>query len=489
MNIYGLIKEVANNKSKNLAYSYNGNKTNYEDLISSCENLAQILLENKIEKGDKIAILLGNSPGFIQTYLAILKLGAIVIPLNPAFTESEIKYILNDSSTKLVIATSEQKEKLKNLINDCTTLLNILLIDEIQPLQKIKNKIEEIEIQQNDTAVILYTSGTTGNPKGAMLSHFNLIENANDFSKLIELRENDQMVAVLPMFHSFCLTLCVNMILLNGASTIIIPKFNPTELVEVIKKEKATLIAAVPTIYNYLHQLKTATSNDFSSLRACISGGASIPIELLQSIQEKYNLLIVEGYGLSETAPVLTFNPYRGICKPGSVGLDLPSVETKIFNENGEEVQIGEVGEVVAIGPNVMSGYLNNVEATEKTFINGWFKTGDLGKKDEDGYLFLFDRKKDVIITNGYNVYPREIEECLYEHPSIIEAAVVGKPDQLIGESVCAYLVVSNDSISEAEIIDFCRKALVYYKVPKQISFIKELPKNSTGKILKRLLK
>ncbi|PEL13331.1 long-chain-fatty-acid--CoA ligase [Bacillus sp. AFS017336] len=489
MNIYGLIKEVANNKSKNSAYSYNGNKTNYEDLISTCENLAQILIENKIEKGDKIAILLGNSPEFIQTYLAILKLGAIVIPLNPAFTESEIKYILNDSSTKLVIATSEQKEKLKNLIIDCTSLLNILLIDEIQPLQKIRNNIEEIEIQQDDTAVILYTSGTTGNPKGAMLSHVNLIENANDFSKLIELRENDQMVAVLPMFHSFCLTLCVNMILLNGASTIIIPKFNPTELVEVIKKEKATLIAAVPTIYNYLHQLKTATSNDFNSLRACISGGASIPIELLQSIQEKYNLLIVEGYGLSETAPVLTFNPYRGICKPGSVGLDLPSVQTKIFNENGEEVPTGEVGEVVATGPNVMSGYLNNIEATEKAFINGWFKTGDLGKKDEDGYLFLLDRKKDVIITNGYNVYPREIEERLYEHPCIIEAAVVGKPDQLIGESVCAYLVVSNDSVSEAEIIDFCRKSLVYYKVPKQICFIKELPKNSTGKILKRLLK
>jgi long-chain acyl-CoA synthetase len=279
------------------------------------------------------------------------------------------------------------------------------------------------------------------------------------------------------------------MILLNGASTIIIPKFNPAELVEVIKKENATLIAAVPTIYNYIYQLNSATANDFSSLRACISGGASIPMELLQSIQEKYNVLIVEGYGLSETAPVLTFNPYRGICKPGSVGLDLPSVTTRIVNENGEEVPTGEVGEVVAIGPNVMSGYLNNIEETEKAFVNGWFKTGDLGKKDEDGYLFLLDRKKDVIITNGYNVYPREIEERLYQHPNIIEAAVVGKTNQLIGESVCAYLVVENDSLSESEIIDFCKKALVYYKVPKEINFVKELPKNSTGKILKRNLK
>lgn len=423
MNIYGMIKEVADKKGKNIAFSYDGNKINYEELISSCENIAQLLVENKIEKGDKIAILLGNSPEFVQAYLAILRLGAIVIPLNPAFTESELGYILKDSSTKLVISTSEQEKKLKSVKNQCPSLLNIILIDEIQQTV-IKNQLEEIETLQDDTAVILYTSGTTGNPKGAMLSHFNLIENANDFSRLIELSENDQMIAVLPMFHSFCLTLCVNMILLNGASTIIIPKFNPAELVEVIKKEKATLIAAVPTIYNYLYQLKSATANDFSSLRACISGGASIPIELLQSIQEKYNVLIVEGYGLSETAPVLTFNPYRGICKPGSVGLDLPSVATRIVNENGEEVPTGEVGEVVAIGPNVMSGYLNNIEVTEKAFFNGWFKTGDLGKKDEDGYLFLLDRKKDVIITNGYNVYPREIEERLYQHPNIIEAAM-----------------------------------------------------------------
>ncbi|PGS53390.1 long-chain fatty acid--CoA ligase [Bacillus sp. AFS041924] len=487
MNIYGMIKEVAETKSKNLAYIYNGNKTNYEDLISSCENLAQLLKEEKIEKGDKVAILLGNSPDFIQVYLAILKLGAIVIPLNPAFTESEISYIFKDSQARLVISTSDQKEKLKKVKEQCSALLNIILIDE--PKETIKNHIDIIEIQQDDTAVILYTSGTTGNPKGAMLSHKNLIENANDFTKLIELSEDDRMICVLPMFHSFCLTLCVNMIFLNGASTIIIPKFHPADLVEIIKKEKATLIAAVPTIYNYLYQLNSVTAKDFSSLRACISGGASIPIELLQSIQEKYNILIVEGYGLSETAPVLTFNPYRGICKPGSVGLDLPSVKTKIVNENGEEVQTGEIGEVVAIGPNVMRGYLIKKVETAKAFSNGWFKTGDLGKKDKEGYLFLLDRKKDVIITNGYNVYPREIEERLYEHPDINEAAVVGKPDQLFGESVCAYLVVSNDLLTEREIIDFCKKALVYYKVPKHIYFVKELPKNSTGKILKRLLK
>ncbi|WP_088069555.1 long-chain-fatty-acid--CoA ligase [Gottfriedia luciferensis] len=488
MNIYEMVKEVANNKSKNIVYIYNGNKTNYEELISSSENLAQSLIEQNIKKGDKIALLLGNSPEFVQTYLAILKLGAIVIPLNPALTESEISYIFKDSSTKLVISTSEQKEKLKNVIEK-TSKISMILIDEIQQKENNNPQLKEIEIHQNDIAVILYTSGTTGNPKGAMLTHSNLIENANDFTKLIELREDDRMIAVLPMFHSFCLTLCVNMILLKGASTIILPKFHPVDLVEVIKKEEATLIAAVPTIYNYLYQLEGATANDFSSLRACISGGASIPIELLHSIQEKYNILIVEGYGLSETAPVLTFNPYRGLCKPGSVGLDIPSVETKIFNENGEEVPTGEVGEVVAKGPNVMSGYLNKEEETKKAFINGWFKTGDLGKKDEEGYLYLLDRKKDVIITNGYNVYPREIEEHLYKHADIIEAAVVGKPDDIVGESVCAYLVVSNQSLSKSEIMDFCKKALVYYKVPKQIYFVNELPKNSTGKILKRKLK
>ncbi|WP_088040915.1 long-chain fatty acid--CoA ligase [Bacillus sp. EAC] len=489
MNLYNLIAEIAKTKSKNIAYSCNGIKTNYEQLLSSINDIAEILVGNEVQKGDKVALLLGNSPEFIQSYLAVLKLGAIVIPLNPAFTESEISYILNDSSTKLVITTSSQKEKLVNVQKEIKSLKKYLLINELQQMNRINNHTQNVVYEENDPAVILYTSGTTGHPKGAVLSHSNLIENAKDFSKMIELNETDRMIAVLPMFHSFCLTLCVNMILLNGATIIIIPKFHPTELVEIIRKERATLMAAVPTIYNYLNQINTASSEDFKSMRACISGGASIPIELLQSIQKKYNLLIVEGYGLSETAPVLTFNPYRGICKPGSVGIDLPSVETKIFDENGHEVERGTVGEVVATGPNIMSGYLNKLEETEKAFVNGWFKTGDLGKKDEDGYLFLLDRKKDVIITNGYNVYPREIEERLYQYPKVIEAAVVGKPDELVGESVCAYLIVSDDTVTEADLIEFCKKELIHYKVPKQIHFVKELPKNSTGKILKRKLR
>ncbi|WP_430509254.1 long-chain-fatty-acid--CoA ligase [Gottfriedia solisilvae] len=488
MNIYNMIESIANSRqSKNIAYVYEGVSSTYDELILQTNRFAKELNRN-INKDDKVAILLGNSPEFIQAYLAVLKLGAIAIPLNPAFTEHELIYILNDANVKLVITKEDQHDKLLSVKSSCPICEHVIAIEQVdQQIISNDSYISPI-LSENDPAVILYTSGTTGNPKGAVITHRNIIENVNDFSSMIDLDESDKMIAVLPMFHSFCLTICVNMILLNGATTIIVPKFNPIELVDIIKKEKATLIAAVPTIYNYINQLSNVSSVDFTSLRACISGGSSIPIELLQSLQDKFKLNMLEGYGLSETSPVLTFNPYGGLCKPGSVGVDLPSVKTKIFNEKGEEVLVGEIGEVVAKGPNVMMGYYNKIEETEKAFTNGWFKTGDLGKKDEDGYLFLLDRKKDVIITNGYNVYPREIEEQLYKHPNIIEAAVVGKPDLVVGEIVCAYLVV-NQEIKEVEIKNFCQKYLIHYKVPKQIYFINELPKNSTGKILKRNLR
>lgn len=489
MNIYNLIETIANSRqSKNIAYVYEGESSTYDELMIQTNRFAMELINRKIKKDDKVAVLLGNSPEFIQAYLAILKIGAIAVPLNPAFTENELIYILNDANVKLVVTKEEQQNKLFSVKRTCPICEHIIAIESLNEQTYSNDLYNSPVFSENDTAVILYTSGTTGNPKGAIITHLNLLENAKDFSSMIELHETDKMIAVLPMFHSFCLTICVNMILLNGATTIIVPKFNPIELVNIIKNEKATLIAAVPTIYNYLHQLTNVTSEDFTSLRACISGGSSIPVELLQSLKEKFKLNILEGYGLSETSPVLTFNPYGGLSKPGSVGIDLPSVKTKIFNEAGEEVLAGELGEVVAKGPNVMKGYYNQLEETEKAFTNGWFKTGDIGKKDEDGYLFLLDRKKDVIITNGYNVYPREIEEQLYKHPNIIEAAVVGKPDLLEGESVCAYLVVNQD-VKESDIKSFCHKYLIHYKVPKQIYFVEDLPKNSTGKILKRNLR
>ncbi len=489
MNIYNMVETIANNgQAKNIAYVFEGVSSTYDELILHTNRFAKELINRNIKKDDKVAILLGNSPEFIQAYLAVLKLGAIAVPLNPVFTETELIYILNDANVKLVITKEEQQEKLFSVKSSCPICEHVIAIDQLKQQKNSIDSYNSPNISEDDPAVILYTSGTTGNSKGAIITHRNIIENVKDFSTMIELHESDKMVAVLPMFHSFCLTICVNMILLNGATTIIMPKFNPIELVDIIKNEKATLIAAVPTIYNYLHQLSSVSSEDFTSLRACISGGSSIPIELLQSLQEKFKLNILEGYGLSETSPVLTFNPYGGLCKPGSVGIDLPSVKTKIFNEKDEEVLVGEIGEVVAKGPNVMKGYYNKLDETEKAFTNGWFKTGDLGKKDEDGYLFLLDRKKDVIITNGYNVYPREIEEQLYKHPNIIEAAVVGKPDLLEGESVCAYLVVNQD-VYEEEIKNFCHNYLIHYKVPKQIYFVDDLPKNSTGKILKRSLR
>lgn len=495
MNLNETLKNSAAKFPDRIAYTFLYESTTYAELDSFVDSAASGLSAGGIKKGDKVAIMLGNCPEFVIAYYGILRAGAVVVPINPSYTEGEISYILSNSQAKAVIADSSLEATLSPL-KEKLEHLKVIYTDSIEfewtwerLILDSNEKYESPSIEEDDLAVILYTSGTTGKPKGAMLSHRNLAANAVSMVQLTEFTEEDRIIAVLPMFHVFSIATCINIPISSGATIVIVPKFSPTEVINNIRKEKATLFAGVPTMFSFLLQVPGATAEDFSTIRACFSGGASIPVELLHRFEEKYKVSILEGYGLSETAPVTAFNPLRGTRKPGSVGIDIPDVKNKVVDPDGIEVPRGEIGELIVKGPNVMLGYLGMPEATSSALKDGWFYTGDLARMDGEGYIYIVDRKKDMILVGGFNVYPREVEEVLYQHPAIVESAVIGIPDKEYGEIVKAFVVTNDESITMNDILYFCQDKLAKYKLPKQIEFMKELPKNSTGKILRRALR
>ncbi|MFJ8244787.1 long-chain-fatty-acid--CoA ligase [Peribacillus asahii] len=492
------LKRSASNFPESIAYIYGDKSVTYQELNQKVDRLAAGLYVQGIRKGDGVALILGNSPEFLIAYYGILRLGAFVVPINPLYTQGEINYLLDNSQAKAVITHVSVEPKLSEVKKQLENLKLVVYIEAENQESTWEHLMEtgtsinvygSPYIGDEDLAVILYTSGTTGKPKGAMLTHRNLVSNADSISKLLELDVKDRVVAVLPMFHVFCMTICLNAPIACGATVLIQPKFSPHDVVSAIREKKATVFAGVPTMYSFIYQLPEAITEDCQSIRMCISGGASIPTELLHKFENKFNVFILEGYGLSETAPLVAINPLKGTRKPGSIGLNIPAVQSKVVDEFGKELPRGEVGELVVQGPNVMRGYLNMPEATAAALIDGWLYTGDLARMDEEGYIYIVDRKKDIIIVGGYNVYPREVEEVLYQHPSIVEASVVGVPNEGYGESVKAYVVVKDKQLTIDDILHFCQDKLVKYKLPRQVEFLKELPKNSTGKILRRELR
>ncbi|MBM7587575.1 long-chain acyl-CoA synthetase [Bacillus pakistanensis] len=496
MNLNENLKQSAAKFPSNTAYTFLNQSITYAELDRMVDCVASGLSSAGIRKGDKIALVLGNCPEFITAYYGILRAGAVVVPINPVYTTGEISYILSNSQARAVITHASLEATILPLREKLEHLKMVIYTDSIKSewtwerlIQKTEDNFESAFVDEDELAVILYTSGTTGKPKGAMLSHRNMASNAAAISLLGEVTEEDRMIAVLPVFHVFCISVCINVPITCGATIVMVPKFSPAEVFNTIRREKATLLAGVPTMFSYMLQVPEAEAEDFSSIRACFSGGASIPVELLQRFEEKFNVPILEGYGLSETAPVTAFNPLRGTRRPGSVGIDLPDVKNKVVDSNGIEVPRGEIGELIVKGPNVMMGYLGMPEATFDALKDGWFYTGDLARMDEEGYIYIVDRKKDMILVGGYNVYPREVEEVLYQHPAIVETAVIGIPDKEYGEIVKAFVVSTNESITMDDILHFCQDKLAKYKRPKKVEFMKELPKNSTGKILRRALR
>ncbi|ODG92166.1 MULTISPECIES: long-chain-fatty-acid--CoA ligase [Bacillaceae] len=495
LNLYESLKKSAEKFPNHNAITFKNKNIKYSVLLSQVECVASKLIHDGVKKGDRVALILGNCPEFVTAYYGILRAGGVVIPINPIFTKDEILFILSNSEAKAVIADSTMDSIIDTLKVEIKQIEIMYYVESNKAelswwklLDTKSNGNEYPLITEDDLAVILYTSGTTGKPKGAMLSHRNLVSNARSIVELVEFNKNDRILAVLPMFHVFCLSICINAPIICGANIVIVPRFSPSEVMNTIFNEQVTLFAGVPTMYNFLLQLKEYSAEYFTSIRACFSGGASLPIELLQRFEEKYKTIVIEGFGLSETAPVTAFNPLKGERKFGSVGVNIPGVLNKVVDKNGFEVPRGEIGELIVKGPNVMIGYLGMPEETAKVIKNDWFYTGDLAKMDNDGYIYIVDRIKDMIIVGGYNVYPREVEEVIYQHPAIVEVAVIGIPDKDYGQIVKAFVVSEEESITMDDILHFCKDKLAKYKLPKQIEFMNKLPKNSTGKIVKRAL-
>lgn len=527
LSLYQLFQKTAEKYKQNPAVHFMGRDLKYGELSAEVESLAAALSGLGIKKGDRVAIHLPNSTQFPIAYFAALSIGAVVVPCNPLYVAREMEYQLKDSGAETIITLTRFYKMIKD-IQPKTDLKNIIvtnikdyfpgMLSFLYTLAKEKKEGDRVEIatgdyslidlikkhagqkpptvevKPEDRALFLYTGGTTGVSKGAVLRHSNLVANMFQVKSWCTDYEDGKEVAlgVLPFFHSYGLTTVLNLGLLNGAKLVLLPRFELETVLKTIDKQKPTLFPGVPTIYVAINNAPNLDKFDIKSIRICISGAAPLPVEVQQQFEKNTGGRLVEGYGLSETSPVTHANPVYGKRKPGSIGLPMPDTEFRIVDvESGEnEMPIGEIGELCLKGPQVMEGYLNMPEETSNSIRNGWFYTGDIAKMDEEGYTYIVDRKKDMVIAGGFNIYPRDIEEVLYTHPKIMEAAVAGIHDQYRGETIKAYCVLKEgETMTENEVIEYCKTNLAAYKVPKLVEFREELPKTMIGKVLRRMLR
>ncbi len=460
------------------------------ELDDASAHVAGLLIARGIGPRDRVGIMLPNVPQFAVVYYGVLRSGCVVVPMNPLLKAREVAYYLGDSGASVIFAwhvaaaeveVGAQEADAEAILVDPATFGDLLATAAPAPAV--------VDRAGDDTAVILYTSGTTGRPKGAELTHANLIRNAEvTGADLLRLGPDDVIFGGLPLFHSFGQTCTLNTAIAAGASLIVLPRFDPARALPLLVEHRATVFAGVPTMYSALLHRPDRGDYDVSALRVCVSGGAAMPVEVLRQFEDAFGCIVLEGYGLSETSPVASFNHPGRERKAGSTGTPIRGVEMRVVDADGAELPQGEVGEIAIRGHNIMKGYWNKPEATaEAVSVDGWFRTGDMGRVDEDGYYYIVDRKKDLIIRGGYNVYPREIEEVLYEHPAVAEVAVVGMPHAELGEEVGAAVVRKPGATATADELRAFVKALVAaYKYPRPVWLVEALPKGPTGKILKR---
>lgn len=497
-NLATCLESFAVKSPKKIALKFEGETYTYAQLNEKAGRIAAALQKLGIGKGDNVALSCPNLPAFPLAYYAILKTGATVVPLNILLTVDEIAYHLADSQAKAFFYHGESikagSEAFKKVAS-CQHEFNLSGSSTFPEILSQGGKVVvSVAVGDTDTAVILYTSGTTGKPKGAELTHSNLLKNAESCRELFKSESNETNLVVLPLFHSFGQTAQMNCGFLTGQTLIFLPRFTPVAAVKTIRDEKVTIFCGVPTMYwamlTYLKGAEGLDGSVFSSLRIGVSGGSPMPVEIMTTYEKDFGLPILEGYGLSETSPVATFNRLDKPRKPGTVGMAINGVEVKVIGPAGESLKTGESGEVLIRGHNVMKGYYNQPEATEKSLHGGWLHTGDVGVLDQDGYLSIVDRIKDMIIRGGYNVYPREIEECLMQHPAVSLVAVVGVPHERQGEEIKAHIVLKPGvAATESEIIAWSQKLLAKYKYPRIVQFETSLPMTATGKVLKRELR
>jgi len=488
-NLARIMLDAAEEKPDGIAVKLDDIELNYAFLKEGSARMAGVLKEKGVGPGDRVGVMLPNVPYFPVAYYGVLQLGAVVVPMNVLMKSREVQFYLEDSETKILIAWSDFEEAAKGGADAAGAEYLPVKRGEFEKLLGEAEGDHEVADRAGDeTAVILYTSGTTGQPKGAELTHDNLYKNATvSAGTLVEISDEDKLLGALPLFHSFGQTCCLNAAVCRRAMISLIPRFDPEKALEIIQRDGITIFEGVPTMYNAMLAVEGRDGFDTSTLRLCLSGGAAMPAETMRGFEEAFGCKILEGYGLSETSPVASFNHPDRERKPGSIGTPIEGVEMKVLDDDGNEVEQGEVGEIVIRGHNVMKGYWNSPDATEEAIVDGWFYTGDIAKIDEDGYFFIVDRKKDLIIRGGYNVYPREIEEVLYEHPAIQEAAVVGVPNDELGEEIGAAVVLKKgEELDADELKSYVKEQVAAYKYPRKVWFLDELPKGPTGKILKR---
>jgi long-chain acyl-CoA synthetase len=485
-NIADLLSRSAAARPEQTAVRVDDNTLSYGELDGAAGRVAGLLREHGLGPDDRVGIMLPNVPYFPACYYGALRAGGAIVPMNPLLKDREVAFYLGDSEAKLIFAWHQFADAARRGAEQAGAECVLVESGEFEALLGRCELVPAVADRQgDDTAVILYTSGTTGKPKGAELTHANILRNVEVSVGLFGLDERAVTLGALPFFHAFGQTCALNATVSVGGQLTLIPRFDGGKALEIIERDRVTLFEGVPTMYAAMLHHPQADRADTSTLKTCVSGGAAMPVEVMRAFEEKFGCQILEGYGLSETSPVASFNRPDRERKPGSIGLPVDGVEMKLIDE-----QDG-VGEIAIRGHNVMKGYWRRPDATADAIdSDGWFKTGDVARVDDDGYFFIVDRKKELVIRGGFNIYPREIEEVLYEHPAVREAAVIGLPHAELGEEVGAAVALKTSAnASPAELRDFVKQRVAAYKYPRHVWLVDELPKGPTGKILKREIK
>jgi long-chain acyl-CoA synthetase len=491
MNLAIAFSESVQKHSEKTALFWGDTLYSYSDLRKQSLSIARVLQQQyQVKEGDRVGLFLKNRPEFVASLFGILQTGAAVVPINSFLKPDEVSFILRDAGIQVLITENDLAAAVKPMQVTLPSL-KLLNVDELPASTQSPSATPESprnpERSESDLALLVYTSGTTGRPKGAMLSHGNILHNVESCRLCLCTVAEDRFAVFLPMFHSYMLTVGLMLPLLVGASIVLVKSVHPVRnLLQELFVHKTTVLPAIPQFYRSL----AGANLPGLPFRLCLSGSAPLPVQVLQDFEQRYGIPLIEGYGLSEASPVVSKNPLDRTRKPGSIGLPIPNVQMSVQDDSGKMLEAKEIGEICVRGGNVMLGYWNQPEETAKAFRDGWLLTGDVGYRDDDGYYYITDRKKDMLLVNGNNVYPREIEEVIYQFPNVKEAAVVGKADERRGEQPVAF-VVPNDgaTLDESALLKFVRGKLADYKVPRQAIFLTALPRNATGKVLKTALR
>jgi len=500
MTIADLLRATAGRLPDKLAVLFQGQPLTYAEIDRQVDRAAAGVASLGIRRGDRVAVMVGNTPHFIFAYLGIVRAGAVMVPLNTMYTADEVSYIVADAEARAVIVGEAFVHTVDGLRETLPMLEHVVVVADEAPMgtmawAQMTGRADEppaSDVGDDDLAVLSYTSGTTGHPKGAMLAHRNLMANLEQMAAvpLLAEAENDIVLLVLPLFHIYAMNVILGLTIRAGATAVLQERFDPVASLDAIERHRVSVVFGAPPMFVAWLSTPGVDQRDLRSVRLAVSGAAPLPGAVLEDFQRRLGITIWEGYGLTETAPGVTSNAMGDAPRANSIGKPLPDVETRLVDESGDDVEEGDPGEIVVRGPNVFGGYWHLSEPTDEALRDGWLHTGDVAYADEDGYLYIVDRKKDLIIVSGFNVYPREVEDVLFRHPKIADAAVVGVAHPYTGEAVKAFVVLKpGEHATEEDIIEFCKRSLARFKCPQLVEFVTEIPYSPTGKMLRRALR